>query len=109
MCQSTKEKCEKILANGKQCLFPRQKDSSFCKRHCEKTKFVDAEINTIQCMTNTISTNTSSVYNDELKIAEDTIVNLLNEISSRDEYIKQIERDYDVLKNRVIQNFLNST
>ena len=54
------------------------------------------------------STNTPIDYHNDLELAEDTIVNMLNEIQRRDVYIQRLERDYEDIKNKIVEQFLSS-
>lgn len=93
-----RDQCEKILSTGKQCSFPKQSTGEFCKRHSNMTKVILVDA----------STNTSQNYHDDLTTAEETIINMLSDLSRKDKYIEQLEHDYNILKEKVISNFLST-
>ena len=85
-----KAQCSKILNTGNQCSFPQNKNSEFCKRH-SKVLMVDNEANTSTCVLHDVCTNTKDDYHSNVSIVEETILNMLNEISTLDAYIEELE------------------
>ena len=93
-----RDQCEKILSNGKQCSFSKHAIGEFCRRHSAPIKVLSVDA----------STNTSHDYSDNLTIAEETIINMLADMTRKDKYIEQLEHDYNILKEKVISNFLST-
>lgn len=93
-----RDQCEKILSNGKQCSFSKLSIGDFCRRHSQliKVLMVDA------------STNTLHDYNNDISTAENTIINMLEDINHKDKIISQLQHDYTVLKEKVVSNFLTT-
>ena len=102
-----REKCSKVLSSGKQCSFTKIYNSEFCKRHTEDQK-CDTSTNTTIVISEDASTNTVQDYHSDLTLAEETIINMLKEISDKDTYIAQLEKDLQLLKNKVIEKFMTT-
>ena len=95
--------CKKVLVTGKQCSFPHQVNSEYCKRHTQNITY-SVETNTEN---NTVdqSTNTEGTILD-VTTANETILCMIDDLTQKNKYIEELQYKYDQLKEKVIENFI---
>ena len=92
----TADLCIQKIQNGKQCSFKHLSNSKFCKRH-NKVNTVDHSMNT----------ENISEY-DDIHTANNTILNLLNEMEDLRNHIEKLRLENSILKDKIIDKFMNS-